>query len=181
MAEETNEEEIKPKTKGLIGKLIIPMVLLFAVAAGLGVYFLVIAPKLAPEEDPGEGPDVPIADIPANPVGMDFEDGIVNVLRDGSGPASTLLYAVTLECNGQATVDFITPYMSRFKYIIDSLHDSRTRDELDDMLVFKESVREQAMQKLNALLVQIQGEKVNEEYRITNVFHRKCFVNDPLQ
>jgi flagellar basal body-associated protein FliL len=180
MAEETNEEEVQEKKGGIIGKLIIPAVLVFAVAAGLGVYFLVIAPRLAPDEGVEDDPAEVVADIPRMPAELILEDNYVNVLRDGNNPASTLLFGVTIECNDQATVDFITPFASRFKYIIDSLHDSRTRDELDDMLEFKRSVREQALQKLNALLIQIQGDDVNERYRITNVFHRKCFVTDQI-
>jgi len=180
MAEETNEEEVKEKKGGLVGKLIIPMVLLLAVGAGLGVYFGIIAPRLAPEEGMEDLPEIEVADIPAQPVPFVLEDNYVNVLREGTNPASTLIFGVTLECNGTATSSIVELYATRFVDIVNSLHDSRTRDELDDMLEFKNSVREQAMQKMNDLLVKIQGEDVQEDIRITDIIHRKCMVQDQV-
>ena len=117
-----------------------------------------------------------------DPLYIRFDDAFTNLMRDGDGPASTLLYKVTFECSNIETHDLINKYKTRFVDMISKLHDSRTRAEVDDILMFKEGVQRQALQRSNDILRKIIPEDVKEkdraEYRVTAVLHEKCMVAD---
>lgn len=180
MSEEANEEQQQPE-KGNRGNLITIVIALIvvivAVVGGLLTYRLVIAPMLAPPEEATE--QEKYEEIPLNPVMVAFEDSFVNVMREQDLPASTLLFGVTLECTNQETADLIELHRVRFKDMISKLHDSRTRAELDDVLLLKESIQKQAKQKCNDLLKRLMGD-ANPEMRITAVFHSTFAVQDQI-
>lgn len=185
VVEESGEDK---KSGGKLGLILMVAGLLIAVGGGLAVYFLVIAPKFAVEDGTAEGPTEDGDSIPFRPVYYSFESSFTNLMRDGSGAASTLLYQVSFECSNQGTSDLVDAYKLRFIDMLGKLHDSRTRAEVDDILLFKQSVQSQALQKSNAILERIvtgliENKEVKEKdrsaYRITAVLHEKCAVADP--
>ena len=181
MSEETTEPSEQSKAKGGGGIFKIAMaavIILGAAGGGFATYKFVLGPMLAPPE--AEEETEPKAYIPANPVSLDFVDNFVNVImEDKNVPASTLVFAVTFECNNQETADFVSMHMARFTNLVNNLHQSKSRGELDELSEFQDSVQRQAMQEANALLERLQSEP-NEDIRITGVFHRVLMVEDKL-
>ena len=182
MADKQNKEapEAEPKTGGMMGKIVVlAVILLVAAGGGVATYLLVLAPMLA--EDGGEVVEAAQREIPLNPVYVAFEDRFVNVIMDDPAmPASTLVYGVTFECTNQLTADIINAHLPRFVDMINKLHSSLTREELDDTLLITESIQRQALQKANDILRKIQGEMVNPEVRVTAVSHQMFAVEDKL-
>ena len=181
MAEEAKEEGPEPKSGGALGKIILVLgVVLVAAIGGLATYLFILKPMLeeaaevvASERGPDEDP------IPIAPVMIEFPQTPVNVIRDGQSPAATLLFGVTLECENEATAALVRLHQARFVDMINKLHDSRTRSELDDVLLIKESIQRQALQKSNGILMRLQ-EKPADILRITSVLHHTFVVQDPL-
>lgn len=163
-----------------MGKLIVlAVVLLVAAGGGVATYWFVLAPMLS--EDGGEVVEAAEREIPLHPVYVAFEDRFVNVIMDDPDvPASTLVYGVTFECNNQLTADLINAHLPRFVDMINKLHSSLTRDELDDTLLITESIQRQALQKANDILRKIQGEAGSPEIRVTAVSHQMFAVEDKL-
>ena len=121
----------------------------------------------------------PTSIIPPTPVNHTFDMVTVNLMRKGDESAAILLYQISFECANEATLGFITAYEPRFIDMINNLHASRTRDELDDILQFKLSVRRQAKQKANDMLAQM----IPENYKgdipmVTGVYHKQCMATD---
>ncbi len=184
MAEETNEETENQASKkgGLMGKLIpLAAVLLFLIV-GAAVYMFVISPRLAADpsdEAAAQDMESTNSDLPLQPaMVVTLDSNFVNLMRDGDSPAPMLIYGVKLECNDQATLDLVVANQHRFEDMIMKLHDSRTRDELDDILAFKESVQKQALQKANDILKRLQGDNPAENVKITKVLHYQLAVQD---
>lgn len=181
--EEVVEEVAEEKKSGKLGLILMVVGLLVAIGGGLGVYFLVIAPKFVVDEDVADEPEDEYF-IPMNPVYVYFDAAYVNLMRDGDDPASTLLYKISFECSDQDTATLIEEsYKSRFVDMLNKLHDSRTRAEVDDILLFKESIQRQALQRSNDLLQRMIPESIKGEdraaYRVTAVLHEQCMVSDP--
>ena len=181
MAEEVNEELPEEESSGALGKIVLVLgVVLVAAIGGLTTYVFVLKPMLeeaaevaASEQASDEDP------IPLAPVTIEFPQTPVNVIREGQSPAATLLFGVTLECENEATAVLVRMHQARFVDMINKLHDSRTRDELDDVLLIKESIQRQALQKSNDILMRLQ-EKPNDIIRVTSVLHHTFVVQDPL-
>lgn len=175
MADQDEVTEAEGGGSGIVSTLIVvAIVLAVAGGAGLLVYRFAIAPRLA--EDPA-APEAPAEDpIPLMPVNVEFPQKFVNIMREGNEPASTLVFQVTLECNNQPTADLINMHKIRFEDMIIKLHDSRTRDELDDVLALKTSIQRQARQKANDLLQRLGAPP--EEMQVTDVFHNLFMVQD---
>jgi len=169
--------EADAQAGGLSRVLILMAVVLVAAIAGISTYLFVLSPLLD-EAEPVEQAALTDA-IPQNPVMIDFPQTAVNVIRDGQGPASTLLFGVTLECKNPETAVLVDTHRARFVDIINKLHDSRTRSELDDTLLIKESIQRQALQKCNALLDRLH-ETDDQNIRITAVLHHTLVVQDQL-
>ncbi len=177
MADEVQRQD-QGGSGGVWARLLLVIgVLLLAAIAGLSTYLFVLSPMLK-EPESVEQADAEDS-IPANPVTVEFPASPVNVIREGEMPASTLLFGVTLECNNPETAALVQAHRARFLDIINKLHDSRTRSELDDTLLIKESIQRQALQKCNDLLRRLQ-EQPSEEIRITAVLHHTFVVQDPL-
>lgn len=151
-------------------------VILGAAIAGFLVFRFVLAPMLGPPEEGDESDEDFLGLI--SPYTVAFDDGFVNLRREGDMAAATLLFGITLECSTQDTIDLIELYKPRFTDLLHKLHDSRTRAEVDDTLTFKKSVQKQALQKCNDLLKQIQGEET--DHFVTAVFHHALAVQDGL-
>jgi flagellar basal body-associated protein FliL len=184
MADEEVVEEVEDdkKSGGKLGLIMMVVGLLVAIGGGLSVYFFLIAPRFSGDE---EAVEVDEGDtIPLYPEYVVFDDAFTNLMRDGDGPASTLLYKVSFECATLETAELVTAYKARFIDMINKLHDSRTRAEVDDILLFKESVQRQALQRSNDILQRIIPQEVKKKdrhlYRITAVLHEKCMVADPI-
>jgi flagellar basal body-associated protein FliL len=181
MPEEKKNEAEPVKSGGGMGRLfLLAGVILVAAIGGLATYLFVLAPML---KDPEAGKEAHAkADtgdlIPHGAVPVDFEKVVVNVVREGTGPASILQFGVTLECSNEETKKLVEAHKARFIDIINKLHDSRTRSELDDTLLIKESIERQALQKTNELLKKLQ-EKPTDEIKITAVLHHAFVVQDP--
>jgi len=189
MAEETNEEILdEPVRKGGIGKFIIPGAILMALIGGIVISKWVIVPMLAGEEtDAGEDKQAAFqTDSEYDELPVEFnkiiklDQNFVNLMRSGDDPAPMLMYGVSLECNDTETFDLVTAHRHRFEDIVMKLHDSHTRDELDDILMFKESIQRKVHQKANDLLVRLQGGDPLENIKITKVVHYQLMVQDPL-
>lgn len=178
MADEVSEEGAEEKSGGGVSKILLVLgVVLVAAIGGLSTYLFVLKPLLDDTEvaiqvDPE---DV----IPFAPVELEFPQTPVNVMREGQLPASTLLFGVTLECENFETAELVTAHRARFVDMINKLHDSRTRAELDDTLLIKESIQAQILQKANAILARLQAEP-SKSIRITDVFHHTFVVQDAL-
>jgi flagellar basal body-associated protein FliL len=183
MAEKAEKAAPAPAKSGGLGKILLPVgLVLVAAIAGLATYLFALAPMLA-HEDPAhadaqahvDGHD----DLPHHPETIALPDGFVNVIRDGDMPAAMLVYGVSIECNNHETRLLVEAHLARFVDIINKLHDSRTRAELDDTLLIKESIQRQASQKVNDLLRRLQ-EEPRDDIKITAVLHHKFAVQDPI-
>ena len=178
MAEDINAEGAEVEPGGGIGKLIFVIgVVLVAAIAGLSTYLFLLKPmlddtNLAIQIDPEDM-------IPMQPVTVEFPETPVNVMREGEMCASTLLFGVTLECENPETAELVNLHRARFVDMINKLHDSRTRAELDDTLLIKESIQAQILQRANSILQRVQA-KPSEKIRITDVFHHRFVVSDCL-
>ncbi len=181
MAEEVNEERPEKEDSGALGKIILVLgVVLVAAIGGLATYLFVLKPMLEEAAEVAASEQVSDEDpIPLFPVEVEFPQTPVNVIREGQAPAAMLLFGVTLECENQETADLVTKHQARFRDMLNKLHDSRTRNELDDVLLIKKSIQKQAKQKANDMLRRLQ-EKPADNIRITSVFHHTFVVNDPL-
>ncbi len=186
MADDAQKEQDAPEeaeeAKGgnpLFFIIVVVLVLLIAGVAGFLVFRMFLAPKLVVEEDTGEvdGGAMQL-DIPENPQPMTLDTHFVNVMRDAGEPASTLVFQVTIECANLETFALVDMHKSRFEDMITKLHDSRTRDELDDVLQLKNSIQRQAVQKSNDLIKRLQLGEPNPEIRITAVFHNTLAVQE---
>lgn len=178
MADEVNEESTEEQSGGGVGKIILVLgVVLVAAIGGLSTYVFLLKPMLGDTElalqvDPEDF-------IPVAPVEVEFPQTPVNVMREGQAPAATLLFGVTLECQNAETAALVSMHRGRFIDMINKLHDSRTRSDLDDTLLMKESIQKQALQKANDILIRLQQEP-SESIRITSVFHHTFVVSDAL-
>jgi flagellar basal body-associated protein FliL len=168
---------------GGMGRLIMMAgVVLVAAIGGLATYLFVLAPVLKdPAAEHGEAHAEEHGEedhVPHHAEMIELPTVVVNVIREGDGPAPYLQFGVTLECSDHATAQLVERYKARFVDIINKLHDSRTRKELDDTLLIKESIQRQAMQKTNELLKKLQ-EKPSDDVKITAVLHHTFVVQDP--
>jgi len=178
MADEAKTEEAEAST-GVISKLLLPVgLVLVAAIGGLAAYLFVLSPMLAKGAAEDQAKATTEDMLPSAPVFVELPDGFVNVIRDGEMPASILVYGVSIECNNAETAALVQAHLARFIDIINKLHDSRTRSELDDTLLMKESIQRQAVQKANDLLRRLQ-EKPQDDIKITAVLHNKFAVQDP--
>lgn len=179
MAEEKKKAEAEAPKGGMGRILLLVGVVLVAAIGGLATYLFVLAPVLKDPEAHEEAKAHEEHSMPAHPVAVDLPNVVVNVMREGDGPSALLSFAVTIECNNAETAEIVNTHKARFVDIINKLHDSRTRKELDDTLLIKESIERQAMQKVNELLSKLQ-EEPNEEIKITAVLHQNFVVQDPV-
>lgn len=174
MAEEVKEDQESPK-RDLSGIIKIAGAGVFVLLAGIGgmlTYRLVLAPMLTTSEDTEDG--TPIEIIPLYPVHVVFEETFASVRREGDLPASTLVYGITLECWDQDTADLINLFKPRFTDMLNGLHESKTRSELDDASRLKDSIKKQGLQKCNDLLRQLGG----DDLRVTAVLYTNFAVAD---
>lgn len=182
MADDENEGQEAESSGGGAGKFIgAAIVLTMAAIGGISTYLFVLKPMLG-EEDPNAvamnaEPVLP-SDIPAMATTVVFEASPVSVIREAKQPASTLLFGMTFECNNAETAALVETYKHRFHDMLMKLHDSRTRSELDDAVLLKESIQRQAIQRANDILVHLQPEPVNPDIRITNVSYNIFTVQD---
>ncbi len=172
------------KGGGGMGRLLMMAgVVLVAAIGGLATYLFVLAPVLKdPAAEHGEEHAAEHEDeehVPHHPESIQLPTATVNVMREGDGASPLLQFGVTIECNDAATAHLVEAHKARFIDIINKLHDSRTRKELDDTLLIKESIQRQALQKSNELLKKIQ-DKPKDNIRITAVLHYAFVVQDPL-
>jgi len=175
MAEEVNEGQESPKRNlgGIIKIASAGAFVLVAGIAGVLVYKIFLSPILAPSDDEDA---VVVEEIPLEPVHVIFESAFASVRREGDLPASTLVYGLTLECRDQETADLVNLFQPRFADMLNSLHGSKTRSELDDGERLKESIKKQALQKCNDLLRQLGG---GDDLRVTAVLYSNFAVSDP--
>lgn len=175
MADEPDVPAEQGSEDSIISTLIVvAIVLALAGGGGFFLYRLAIAPRLA--DDTAAVETAPEDVIPVMPVNVEFPQKFVNIMREANEPASTLVFQVTLECNNQETANLINMHKIRFEDMIIKLHDSRTRDELDDVLALKVSIQRQAKQKANDLLQRLGAPP--GEMQVTDVFHNLFMVQD---
>jgi flagellar basal body-associated protein FliL len=177
---EGQEAAIQP---GGAGKYVAgAVVVLLAAIGGLSTYLFALKPMLGSPDSATLAKSTPKSlppDIASNPTAVVFEASPVYAVREGKQPASTLLFGMTFECNNAETAALVEKYKHRFQDMLMKLHDSRTRSELDDAVLLKESIQRQALQKANDMLQRLQVDP-NPEIRITNVSYHMFMVSDPL-
>lgn len=186
MADKKEKPAEAPAKGGGMGRLVMMAgVILVAAIGGLATYLFILAPVLKdPAAEHGEahadehGEHGEEEHIPHHAVNVELPTVVVNVMREGDGPAPLLQFGVTLEVSNHDTELMVEKYKGRFVDIINKLHDSRTRKELDDTLLIKESIQRQALQKCNELLKKVQ-EKPSDENKVTAVLHHTFVVQDP--
>lgn len=181
MADDAKKKDAAPAeaASGGLGKILLPVgLVLVAAIGGLATYLFVLSPMLSKEGATVEAKTTTDELLPASPQVINLPDGFVNVIRDGEMPAAILVYGVSIECNNAETAAIVQAHLARFIDIINKLHDSRTRSELDDTLLMKESIQRQAEQKANDLLRRLQKEP-KDDIKITAVLHQKFAVQDP--
>lgn len=172
------------KGGGGMGRLLMMAgVVLVAAIGGLATYLFVLAPVLKDPAAEAHGEEHAEAHgedehVPHHAESIELPTVVVNVMREGDGPAPLLQFGMSIECSDHATAQLVEQYKPRFVDIINKLHDSRTRKELDDTLLIKESIQRQALQKTNELLKKLQA-KPKDEVRITAVLHHTFVVQDP--
>src|SRR5690349_3267957 len=97
-----------PKGGGMGRILMLVGVVLIAAIGGLATYLFVLAPVLkdpaAQETAKAESEE---DEMPEEPVAVDLPSTVVNVMREGDGPSAFLSFAVTLECNNEATATIV--------------------------------------------------------------------------
>ncbi len=180
MPEEKKKTEVEAPKGGGMGRILLLVgVVLVAAIGGLATYLFVLAPVLKDPDAHEEAKAHDEHEMPAHPVAVELPNVVVNVMRDGDGPSAMLQFGVTLECNNADTAHLVDAHKARFVDIVNKLHDSRSRKELDDTLLIKESIQRQALQKTNELLKKLQ-KKPNDEIKITAVFHQTFVVQDPV-
>lgn len=182
MADEEKEEapEAKKGSSPLIKFAVLGAVILIAAGGGLATWTFALKDMLQPPDiEDIEVATTPDFDIPMNPVYLEMPDAFVQLLREGDDfPASFFTYTVSLECNNEATVDFIEGRLPRFRDMLNDLHTDRTRAEMEGGLHLKKSIQRQALQKCNDMLRQMQGDNVDEDIRVTAVLHTQWAVSD---
>lgn len=182
MAEENEtaeEGEETTKSGGKSGLIIALVAILLAAGIGFAVYMFVLKPKLPDENTMPEEPVKPANTIPQDPKNHTFAMATVNLMREGDESAGILLYQISFECANERTVDFIMTYEPRFIDMVNNLHASRTRDEVDDILQFKLSIQRQIKQKANDMLDQMTpDDDEGDPPMVTGVFHNTCMAND---
>lgn len=149
-------------------------VTLFGATLSLVVWKFVLQPRLADSDAPMEiaGPE-----IPPEPFMVPFEPALATVVMPSDDYlASTLMYAVELECSDQIAMELVMKHKARFIDMIRKLHQGRTRDELNDPMT-DDNIQKQIVQESNAILSAILGESA-ESSRVTNAFHTQWYVKD---
>lgn len=182
MADEVKAEEQEKTGSGGGGKLkkilVIAGAVILPVIAAAVVFMFVISPMLNKSNEDKEDEKKEIK-IPITVVTVRFDSAFATVLKsDPELPASQLMFTVDLECLNTTTQNLVMAHRPRFTHMINSLHEFRTREELDDRLV-KETIEKQILQKANAILRQLQ-EEPTDEIKVTAVFHVQWVVHDSM-
>lgn len=153
-ADNAGEKQRSPLLKHLLllaGALLVPAI------TGLLIFNMAIKPKLAKEPMV----EAPVDDIPAFPPTMtpvDFDEMHISVQsEDPDLVAPLLIMQVTLSCADGPTSAKVLEKKQYFAAEILSLHQGRTRAELNDPLV-QNSILEQIRQRSNILLKQLSPE-----------------------
>lgn len=169
------------KGKSPVIKLVIlGVMILMAAGVGFATWSLVLKDLVQPPDlEEVEVATTSDFEIPMYPVYFEMPDAFVQLQREGVDYAASLFtYKVSLECNNQATADFIDMRLPRFQGMIQELHLNLTRAEMDLGLSLQKSIQRQALQKCNDMLRQMQGDAIDEEIRITAVLHTQWAVSD---
>ena len=177
------EEEGK-KSSSMVRTLGLAIGALMVVAiAALVVFKVVLAPRLAGEDETKKVEDVPdIGDkIPLNAVTVAFDESIaaVKLPLDSELSSSILSHQVALECYDAATAALVEKYKDRFTDLINEKHEFRTRAELDDPRI-KESIEKEILLEANTLLKRLQPGEIDPNIRITAVLHLRFFPHDQI-
>ena len=175
ITEDEQQEEDSGGKGGLIRLLAVLVgVVLIGATASLVVWKLVLQPRLI---DPSEVVVETEPTIPADPFMVAFDPAFCSVVMPSEDfLASTLLYAIELECSDQIAMDLITKHKARFIDMIRKLHQGRTREELNDPMT-DDNIQKQIVQESNAILSAILMDNESES-RVTNAFHTQWYVKD---
>ena len=151
VAENTGDKPPSPIKKHLFlfaAALLVPAVI------GMVVFNLAIKPKLAMEPEPAIPADA-IQPFPPTMTPVDFDEMHVSVQsEDPDLVAPLLIMQVSLSCADGPTAAKVLEKKQYFAAEILSLHQGRTRAELNDPLV-QNSILEQIRQRANLLLKQL--------------------------
>lgn len=153
MAEELNEEAGGEKKSSLMGTIILLVIALLVPALlGLGLYMVVLKPKLTMETTAAATPTDDIPPFPETMQTVVFDETHVTVqTEDPDLAAPLLIMQVALSCADGPTSALIDSKKEYFAAEILSVHQGRTRAELNDPLV-QNSILEQIRQRSNILL-----------------------------
>lgn len=161
-------EKAPEKTSSSIVKtaIVVGVCILAPAIVGLLVYQFVIAPRLAPSEEP----KTPIAEGAYSPTieTIELPQDKATVLSDDPNLVPPLLmYQVAIVCDSLETRTIIEQRLPHFIALVSKLHRNRRLSELNDPYV-QESILRQAKQEGNLLLKQFAPEGTHE---IIEVMH----------
>lgn len=149
-------------------------VVLIGATASLVVWEFVLQPRLVDAVPQAERRG---AAIPPEPFMVPFDTSLATVVMpDQDFLASTLMYAVELECSDPIAKASVIQHKARFIDMIRKLHQGRTRAELNDPMT-DDTIQQQIVQKSNSILSEI---VINNkaDSRVTNAFHTQWYVKD---
>lgn len=143
-------------------------------AAGLGVYFTVLAPRLkAATSQAAEtsGTDA----IPKNAGYVDLPEAqAAAVAVEPNEKTSVLTYSVSIICENAETKALVEKNQQLFVAMFSDLHRNKTKKDLDDP-EFQQNLLKQALEEGNSLLRRLQS-KPNPEIKIFQVLYLKYAV-----
>ena len=178
-AEVEVEEGQQEEESGGKGGLIRLLVVLFSVAligatVSLVVWKLLLKPRLA-------DPELVVASttpqILADPFMVPFDASLTTVKMPSEDfLASTLMYAIELECSDQIAMDLVMKHKARYIDMIRRMHQGRTREELNDPMT-DDNIQKQIVQESNAILSAILVEN-EADSRVTSAFHTQWYIKD---
>ena len=174
--EEEGQQEEKSGGKGGLIRLLAVLisVVLIGATTSLVVWKVVLQPRLADAESVVE---TAAPTILADPFMVAFDPTLATVIMPSDDfLASTLMYAIELECSGQIAMDLVTKHKARFIDMIRKLHQGRTREELNNPMT-DDNIQKQMVQESNAILSAILVEN-EADSRVTSAFHTQWYIKD---
>jgi flagellar basal body-associated protein FliL len=144
-------------------------------AAGLGVYFTVLAPRLKAAESKAAETQPTNDAIPETAAYVDLPEAqAAAVAVEPNEKTSVLTYSVSIICENAETKETVEKNKQLFVAMLSDLHRNKTKKDLEDP-EFQKSLLKQALEEGNSLLRRLQKEP-NPEIKIFQMLYLKYAV-----